>query len=100
MANQLISVALMAQRPSTCFKLGRCLCLITLRVDELMKAFDELFKNTIAATKIACAKARQTIVADGAKSIFTGPKTLDEFVNMYVPDRLNDGAGASHAQTA
>ena len=68
------------------------MCLIPLRIDELMKAFDELFKDTIVA--------RQTIVADGAKSIFTGPQTLDKFVNMYVPDRLNDGAGASHAQTA
>ena len=76
------------------------MCLIPLRIDELMKAFDELFKDTIVATKIACAKARQTIVADGAKSIFTGSQTLDKFVNMYVPDRLNDGAGASHAQTA
>ena len=76
------------------------MCLIPLRIDELMKAFDELFKDTIAATKISCAKARQTILADGAKSIFTGPQTLDKFVNMYVPDRLNDGDGASHAQTA
>ena len=32
---------------------------------------------------------------DGAKSIFTGPRILDKFVDMYVPDRLNDGAGAS-----
>ena len=41
--------------------LGRCLCLITLRVDKLMKAFDELFKDKIVATKIACTTARQTM---------------------------------------
>ena len=29
--------------------------------EELMKAFDELFKDKIVATKIACAKARQTM---------------------------------------
>ena len=42
------------------------MCLITLRVDELMKAFDELFKDKIVATKVACAKARQTVVLDGS----------------------------------
>ena len=29
--------------------------------EELMKAFDELFKDKIAATKTACAEARHTM---------------------------------------
>ena len=60
---------------------------------------EEQVKRYLEASKL-CGGSLSTMGPDGAKSIFTGPRNLDKFVDMYVPDRLNDGAGASHAQTA